>query len=172
MQQFPDITSVLTTVPWAVIDGVATRLYMPERVTQDLDIVVRQEDGAEVRRMLVDGGFGLQGKLGVGGSSWTSPSGANLDVVETDAPWLDQALAEALHNRDVQGMPVLPLAYLVLMKFESGRVQDLADVTRMLGQADQQGLQAVQRLFAEYLPAEMDDLESLIVLGQMEANPS
>ena len=57
------------------------------------------------------------------------------------------------------------------MKFESGRVQDLADVARMLGQADAAMLVAVRQVFTRYLPNEIDDLESLIILGQMEENP-
>jgi hypothetical protein len=63
------------------------------------------------------------------------------------------------------------LAYLVLIRFESGRVQDLTDVTRMLGQAGLGMLEAVRQVFAEHLPDEMEDLESLIVLGKMEASP-
>jgi hypothetical protein len=169
--QVPDLTPVLTTLPWAVVGGVATRLYMLERATQDLNIVMRQEDGEEVRRRLAGASFRYQGDLAVGGSSWTGPSGSNLDVLEMEAPWLDCALAEAQHNRDTQGMPVLPLAYLVLMKFQSGQVQDVADVARMLGQADQDRLQAVRQLFIQYLPDEMEDLESLIALGQIEMNP-
>jgi hypothetical protein len=94
-----------------------------------------------------------------------------IDVVEVEAPWLERALAEAQHNRDMQGLPVLPLPYLVLMKFQAGRVQDLADVTRMLGQASPESLAAVRRLFRQYQPDGLEDVESLIVLGKMETQP-
>ncbi len=169
--EFPDLRPVLTALRWAVIGGVATRLYMPEQATQDLDIVVRREDGVQARATLAAAGFRYQSELSIGGSSWASPDGANLDVVEMEATWLSHALEEAQFNRDAQGLPVLPLAYLVLIKFESGRVQDLADVTRMLGQAGPEMLEAVKHVFAEQLPDELDDLESLIVLGKMEASP-
>lgn len=168
--QFPDLTPILTSVPWAVVGGVATRLYMPERATDDLDILVRDEDGDEVRRRLQAAGFRLHGQLAIGGSTWIGPGGSNLDVLEMAAPWLVPALDGAQLNLDAQGLPVLPLAYLALMKFESGRVQDLADVTRMLGQANLAALEEVRRVFAQYLPDELDDLESFIALGQMEAN--
>lgn len=88
-----------------------------------------------------------------------------------ETAWLDRALQGANLNRDSQGLPVLPLAYLVLMKFEAGRVQDLADVTRMLGQADEEILEAAGQVFCEHLPDDIDDLESLIILGQMEVDP-
>ena len=171
LAQFPNPTLVLSNLRWAVIGGVATRLYMPERATQVLDVLVHPEDGEEVRRRLAAAGFRHQGELAVGGSSWTGPDGSYLDVIEMGAPWLSQALAEAQHNRDAQGMPVLPLPYLVLMKFQAGRVQDLADVARMLGQASPDRLQAVRQLFIRYQPDDIDDLESLIVLGQIEMNP-
>ena len=31
-RKWPDLTSVLIDIPWAVVGGVATRAYMPERV--------------------------------------------------------------------------------------------------------------------------------------------
>jgi hypothetical protein len=169
--EFPDLRPVLTTLQWAVIGGVVTRLYMPERATQDLDIVVRREDGGQARATLAAAGFRYQSELWIGGSSWSSPNGMNLDVVEMEATWLGQALEETQFNRDAQGFPVLPLAYLVLIKFESGKVQDLADVTRMLGQADLESLEVVKQVLAEHLPDEIDDLESLILLGKMESGP-
>ena len=55
--EFPDLRPVLTTLQWAVIGGVVTRLYMPERATQDLDIVVRREDGGQARATLAAAGI-------------------------------------------------------------------------------------------------------------------
>lgn len=169
--QFQDLSPILKPILWAVVGAVATRLYMPERSTQDLDIAVRRKDREEVRRSLAAAGFSYQGELAVGGSTWASSDGTPVDVVEAGDPWSAQALAEAQQNRDAQGLPVLPLPYLVLMKFQSGRVQELADVTRMLGQANEEMLTAVRQLFAQYAPEDMEDLESLIVLGQIEMQP-
>jgi hypothetical protein len=169
--QVPDLAPILGPIPWAVVGAVATRLYMPERTTRDLDIAVRNEDVLEVRRRLAEAGFKYQRELSIGGSSWLSPEGIQVDVLELAEPWLAQALLEAQRNRDAQGLPVLPLPYLVLMKFQAGRVQDLADATRMLGQAEEEVLGAVRRLFAHYSPADLEDLESLIMLGRMEIQP-
>jgi hypothetical protein len=91
-----------------------------------------------------------------------------VDVVECHEPWFAQAVAEAQHNRDLQGLPVLPMSYLVLMKFQAGRVQDLADITRMLGQAGEETLASVRAVFTRWLPGETEDLESLITLGRLE----
>lgn len=167
--QFPDLQPVLKDVLWAVVGAAATRLYMPERMTQDLDILVRREDTAQVREKLTEAGFTYEGELSIGGSSWVLPDGFVLDVLECGDPWCAQALAEAQTNRDNHGAPVLPLPYLVLMKFQASRAQDLADVTRMLGQASSEQLAAVRDLFRQRQPDEREDLESLIQLGQLEA---
>lgn len=168
MAQFPDLQPVLGPVQWAVVGAAATRLYMPERVTQDLDIVIRSRDAKEVRQRLESEGFSYQGELSIGGSHWLSRDQKHLDVIECSEEWIDQALEEARTNRDAQGLPVLPLPYLVLMKFKSGRVQDLADATRMLGQADARMLDSTRRLFARTAPGDLEDVESLITLGQLE----
>lgn len=168
LSQWPDLTPVLGPLLWAVIGAAATRLYMPERATRDLDIMVRALDDPEVRKRLAAAGFLYQGELSIGGSSWLSPDGVPVDVVECGEPWFAQAVQEAQANRDAQGLPVLPLPYLALMKFQAGRLQDLADVARMLGQADEAALLAVRGLFARWLPEGSEDLKSLIALGRLE----
>jgi len=105
------------------------------------------------------------------GTVKVAPEGSPVDVVELGQPWSAQALAEARDNQDPQGLPVLPLPYLVLMKFEAGRLQDLADVARMLGQATEGMLGAVRRLFGAFHAEDREDLESLIALGQLEMGP-
>ncbi|MBI2965413.1 MAG: hypothetical protein HYY34_04320 [Chloroflexi bacterium] len=168
---FPDLTRVLTGVPWAVVGAAATRMYMPERATRDLDIVVHTHHASEARKRLLEAGYQMVGNLSIGGSSWTSPGGQEVDVLESDAPWLGEALSRAQANRDPQGLPVLPLPPLALMKTQAGRVQDLADVARMLGQASSAALDEVRSLFRRYAPEDLEDLESLITLGQMETGP-
>ncbi len=54
------------------------------------------------------------------------------------------------------------------MKLEASRSQDLTDVTRMLGWADENTLDSVRRVIKTYMPNVMEDLESLIVLGKLE----
>ncbi len=166
--QFPDLRPVLAPVGWAVIGAAATRLYMPERVTDDLDILVRAEDAGTVRQLLTEAGFSPLGALSIGGNRWTAPDGFPVDVIECREAWRDQALSEAASNRDPHGSPVLTLPYLVLLKLGAGRVQDLADATRMLGLADSETLEAVRTAFRRWRPEECDDLESLITLGQLE----
>ena len=163
-----DLSPILSPIRWAVVGAAATRLYMPERYTRDLDIAIRFEDAQVVRKKLTDAKFTHAGELSIGGSTWRALDGQMIDVIEGHEAWWADALNEAQSNRDAQGLPILPLRYLVLMKFQSGRVQDIADVTRMLGQADEKSIDATRALFKQYAPADLSDLESLITLGKLE----
>ena len=166
---WPDLTSILHPVPWAVVGAVATRLYMPERMTRDLDVVVAASDGPEARRRFVAAGFIEQGALTIGGASWRTPQGEAVDVIEGHDAWWAEALSQAQANRDAQGLPILPLHFLVLMKVRAGRVQDLADATRMLGHADEPSLERTRAVFDQWAPGDAEDLDSLIRLGRLES---
>lgn len=172
MLQWPNLTAVLAPLPWAVIGAAATRLYMPERLTRDLDIAVCVEDAETVYRQLSNAGYTLLGTLSIGGTRWQSPGGVPVDVIEGSDPWWPAALNEAQSNRDEQGLPVLPLPYLVLIKFNASRTIDLGDIARMLGLADEVALAQVRGVFQQYAPADMNDLESLIILGKLELDSS
>jgi hypothetical protein len=54
------------------------------------------------------------------------------------------------------------------MKLAASRVQDAADLSRMLGLASEEDLARVRAVVARYAPDEADDVESLIYLGRVE----
>jgi hypothetical protein len=165
--RWPDLTDVLRDIPWAVVGGVATSRYMPERFTHDLDIGIRSEDAVDVANRLRSAGYMFQSNLSIGGSSWQSPSGIPIDIIEGEESWWPEALDEARTNLNAAGAPVLPLAYLTMMKILSGRPQDTGDVSRMLGAAADEDLDRIRRIVAERAPDLSEDLESLIVVGQL-----
>ena len=166
--QWPDLTLILAPIHWAVVGAAATRLYMPERATKDFDIAVAVSEADSVRRILAAAGYVRAGELSIGGSRWQSPDGLQIDVIEGHDSWWPQALAEAQSNRDDQGLPILPFAYLILMKFNASRTIDLGDITRMLGLASEVELERVRNLFRHYAPDDLQDLESLVLLGKLE----
>ena len=166
--RWPDLAQALVGVPWAVTGAVAARLYMPERNTRDLDVLVLARDAEQVAVLLTNAGFTGAGRLAIGGSTWIAPDGTPVDVIEGEDAWVADALAEAGRNPDAQGLPILPLPYLVLMKLAASRLQDLADVSRMLGGADQAQLERTRATVREHAPELVDDLESLIYLGRLE----
>ncbi len=165
-----DLRNVLGDIPWAVVGGVATRMYMAERATLDLDILIRPRDSATVKAKLERAGFEFQQPLLITRTAWKSPDGQMLDVFELADAWVDEALMSLA--RDPQGLPVLKLPYLVLMKLQPSRTQDLADVTRMLGGATEDELEDVRNTVATFLNESSSDLESLIQLGKLERQNS
>jgi len=166
MNPWPDLRPILQGISWAITGGVATRAYMPERVTQGLDILVRRQDGEEVRQRLEGAGYCYVSSLAVPGFLVRSPEGVEVDVLLGDAPWVEEALAQP--RQDPAGYPILDLPYLVLMKMASSRAQDVADTTRMLGLASEEELARVREAVARHALQETEDLESLIYLGQVE----
>ncbi|HTE19248.1 MAG TPA: hypothetical protein VK689_12815 [Armatimonadota bacterium] len=168
VRRWPDLKEVLGDIPWAVVGGVATRRYMPERNTLDLDIIIARSDAGRVSRRFRSGGYHYSGALAVGGETWRSADGTEIDVLFAKEAWLLDGLARAEGNPDAQGLPVLPLPQLTLMKLRSGRVQDIADVSRMLGAASADELDAVRSLFLREEPESLEDVESLIQLGGLE----
>lgn len=165
---WPDLTPVLGDIPWATVGAVATRLYMPERVTADIDIVVSADRAADARSRLSAAGYAFEGDLSIGGSGWSSPEGLHLDLIEGTESWWQQAITEAQNNRDQQGLPTLPLPYLVLMKLQVSRMQDVTDVGRMLAVTSDQALAQVRNALAKYASELSDDLDSIIALGKLE----
>jgi hypothetical protein len=171
MKQWPDLTGVLGDIRWATVEGVATRHYAPERATVDLDALIERSTAPASRQRLQAAGFHFVGELTVGGSTRTAPDGTAVDLLEADAPWVTTALEQAQQNRDLQGLPVLPFPYFIVMKLQSGRTLHLADVTRMLGLASDADLDATREAIRQLMPDAVDDLESMIVLGRMEMQP-
>ncbi len=163
-----DLRKILANNPWAVVGGVATRAYMAERMTLDLDILVHKRDSASVRHALTRAEYLFQQELLIGGSMWESPDKRTLDVLEREDDWVDEALRNV--GEDPQGLPVVKLPYLVLMKLQSSRTQDIADVSRMLGGADESTLAEVVRVAEMYLSESVEDVRSLIQLGKLERN--
>jgi hypothetical protein len=156
----------LGDVRFVIVGGLATARYMPQRMTLDTDILIASEDLEEAEEALRSGGCRRLGPLSVGGSTWLMPGGRTLDVLALRRPWLREALESA--SRGETGRPYVAVPYLVLMKLESGRLQDLADISRMLGFAEESPLDETRRIVSQYRPEDAEDLESMIRLGKLE----
>jgi len=166
MNPWPDLRPILKGIDWAIVGGVATRAYMPERMTKDLDIIVRQKDGEIAVKKLEQAGYHIVSQLSIPGHLMLSADGAELDVIFGNYPWLEDALNHTAN--DPAGYPIVKLPYLILLKMEAQRAQDWADVSRMLGWASDADLDEVRAVVKRYMPEDMEDLESLIFIGKKE----
>jgi hypothetical protein len=161
-----DLNRIIQKTPFAVVGGVATRLYMPERMTLDIDILVSSQEAPGLYQELHEASGKKIGMLTIGGSSWQLPDGTVLDVIESPEAWVPQAVQNP--NIDPTGLPIVALPYLVLMKLQASRAQDIADLSRMLGGADEALLGQVRTVVKTYMEDAAEDLESLIMLGKLE----
>ncbi len=166
MNPWPDLRPILKGIDWAIVGGVATRAYMPERMTKDLDVLVHESDGDTVVKRLEGAGYRIASHLAIPGYLMVSPEGVEVDIIFGDYPWLKQALADL--GQDPAGYPVLKLPYITLMKMGAQRAQDWADVSRMLGWASDTDLDKVRAVVKRYAPEDLEDLESLIFIGKKE----
>lgn len=166
MKFWPDLRPILHGLRWAIVGGVATRAYMPERETQDLDVLIHHEDREDAIERLEAVGYVRVSRLAVPGYLFRSPEGVEVDVIFGEYAWIDDALRQM--RRDPADYPVLDLPFLILMKAEASRVQDLGDLSRMLGLAPPEELQRIRAVITRHAPHLKEDIESLIYLGQME----
>ena len=57
MQPIPDVHTILGAIPWVVVDGIALRAYMPERMTLDVDILIHERNSSAAREAFVAAGY-------------------------------------------------------------------------------------------------------------------
>ncbi len=166
MNPWPDLRPILKGIDWAIIGGVATRAYMPERMTKDLDIMVHKNDGEAAVKKLEQAGYRVVSHLAVPGYLMLSPDGVELDVIFGSYPWLKEALGHPAY--DPAGYPVVKLPYLIILKMAVQRARDLGDLGTMLGWASDGDLDEVRAVVKRYVPEDLEDLESLIFIGKKE----
>ena len=166
MNPWPDLRPILKGIVWAMVGGVATRVYMPERMTKDMDILVHQADGEKAIKKLEGAGYRVLADLAIPGCSMLSPDGIEVDILFGNYPWLKEALTNT--RDDAAGYPTIGLPYLTILKMAAQRAQDWADVSRMLGWASEEDLDEVRAVVKRYAAEDLQDLESLIFIGKKE----
>ena len=122
MITWPDLRIVLQGIRWAVVGAVATRAYMPERMTRDLDILVHYRDGDEALARLKNAGYKVASGLSIPGYLLNAPDSTEIKLLLIPFEWIDEAFQQG--KRDAADYPVLDLPYLVLLKIETSRAQD------------------------------------------------
>ena len=159
---------------YAIVGGVATRAYQPERATKDVDVLIAPDAIAQARAALESAGGRRIGtlampdsQLGLAGETWMTRDDGEVDILWSSDAWAAEALRDI--RRDQTGAPVVSLAFLVLMKLDASRSVDQGDLARMLGLADDVALDETRNVVRRYLGADVaQDVESYITLGRLE----
>ena len=155
----------------AVTGAVAANAYMPPRHTGDLDLALRLTDLPNGGLALTEAGWEFLGDLqlyeDLRGTAWKKGH-REIDLIGLPGALGQTAIADAQGNRLVAGLPTLTLPYVVVMKLISARPQDTADISRMLGPASDETLNAVRAVVRRRRPGEIEELEQMIALGKLE----
>lgn len=168
VQQLPNLKEILQVIRWALIGAMALRAYAPERMTQDVDILIHASDEPAARSAFVAAGYRVSGAVSAGRLT-ALPLDAEerrIDVVASDDPWLNEALDHP--SFDPAGFPVLPRRFLVLMTLQAGRAQDVADITRLLRTADRNERGLIRTIIARHAPDLVEDYAALVTLTDLE----
>jgi hypothetical protein len=169
-----NLAQLFAGIPYLVVGGIATRSYMPERATKDIDILVSSQYYDDAAARLRREGWQIVHSLSFPGSSlglrgdlWKFGD-AQIDLITTDKRWAEDAFSAP--QIDSLGTRVIALPYLVLMKLDSARPQDTADITRMLAFADDPTLSKAREVVGRYArdSEAIEDFESLLEIGRWE----
>lgn len=173
MEWWRGVDRDLTGIPHALVGAAASNVYMAPRMTADLDVAVVVRDLARAEALLTACEYERLGDLTMSldpllaGSRWRTPAGESVDLIGIGHGWAATAIAQA-QEAPWQGLPVMPMPYLVLMKLISSRAVDTADLQRVLGAASAEQWLEVRDLVSRLRPQDLDDLDALRQIGLWE----
>ncbi len=165
-QHTPDISKIIQKTPYVITGGIATKLYMAEINSSNLDIFVLHEDAKLINQELQNTSAYYLQDLDYGGTLWVLPDDTLLSVIYLNEPWAKDAIYNP--NFSPHGLPVVKLPYLVLTKLRLSRFKDLADLSRMLGGASNLELDEVRKIIKLYYSEALEDMEEILWAGRLE----
>jgi hypothetical protein len=116
-------------IPFAVDGGFAVIEHGYERFTKGVDLLVYARDLLQAMSVLRGAGF-RGGRTPIGARLRDEETGVNVDLLGTAFEGDERALARSTCAR--RPLPVLSVEHLILMKLETGRTKDEADVVELL----------------------------------------
>jgi len=116
-------------VPFAVAGGFAVIEHGYERFTKDVDLLVYAADLLRAMKALRAAGL-RGGRTPIGAKMRDEGTGVEVDLLGTAFEGDERALARSVRARGL--LPVIPVVHLILMKLETGRLQDEADIVELL----------------------------------------
>ncbi|MEM8506154.1 MAG: hypothetical protein AAF716_23765 [Cyanobacteria bacterium P01_D01_bin.1] len=177
MLSLPRLKALLPNdLPYAIIGGIATTFYMPARTTQDLDLLILSDDAERLEQALVHQRWTQienihirSDGIEITGGAWRSIEGELLDLLYTsDLTWARTALQPENTTITPDGLRVIALPYLILLKLLARRNRDILDIEEMLQYCDEQKIADIRAVVANVMPILSEDLEQHIAIAQMD----
>ena len=137
--------------PFAVVGGFAVIEHGYERFTKDVNLLVFVRDLHRTMDALRAAGF-RGNRTPIGAKMHDAQTNVDVDLLGTAFEGDERALVSAVRTRGL--LPVIPVAHLILMKLESARSQDHADIVALLkaGASPRAVAGYLRRTWPELLP--------------------
>lgn len=155
-----------TGLRYVIVGGVASAQYQPARFTEDIDLMVLTETSATVEQALRQAGWTQLGIISFGGSSWQSPNGELIDLLHApEQAWVTAALDNPITT--AEGLQMVDLPYLLILKLSATRAVDLSDIIGMLQQASDNEKQRIRQIIETYRSDLLEDFEQFVAIAQL-----
>ena len=153
-------------LPYVIVGGMAAAYYQPARFTEDIDLMLLAEISTVVEQALSQAGWTQLGIISFGGSSWQSPNGELIDLLHApDQSWVSAALDFPI--KTPEGLPVIDLPYLLILKLSATRAVDISDIVGMLQQANEIEKQRIRQIIAAHRLDLLEDFDQFAAIAQL-----
>jgi hypothetical protein len=151
---------------YVIVGGMAAAYYQPARFTEDIDLMVLAEVSTTVEQALSQAGWTQLGIISFGGSSWQSPNGELINLLHApDQSWVSAALDFPITTPE--GLPVIDLPYLLILKLAATRAVDISDIVGMLQQANEPEKQRIRQVIATHRNDLLEDFDQFEAIAQL-----
>lgn len=169
-QMLPSPETLKSLLPsglrYIIVGGMASAHYQPARFTEDIDLMVLAEDSVIVEQSLRRDGWTQLGVISFGGSSWQSDDGELIDLLHAPAqPWVVAALDSPIETPE--GLQIIDLPYLIILKLSATRAVDISDIVGMLQHANDAEKQRVRQVIERYRDDLLEDFDQFSAIAQL-----
>ncbi|MEL7360178.1 MAG: hypothetical protein AAFN40_27060 [Cyanobacteria bacterium J06560_6] len=157
---------LLKDLRYVVVGGIASAQYQPARFTKSVELMVLSEESTTVEQALRSAGWAQLGVISFGGSSWQSQNGELIDLLHApDQSWVTAALNAPVMTPE--GLPIIDLPYLLILKLSATRAVDISDIVGMLQHASDAEKQRIRQTIETHRSDLLEDFDQFNAIAQL-----
>ena len=146
--------------------GIASAHYQPARFTEDVVLMVLAEEATVVEQALQAAGWSRLGIVSFGGSSWQSAKGELIDLLHApNQSWVTAALDAPVKTSE--GLQIIDLPYLIILKLSATRAVDISDIVGMLQHASDDERVRIRQVIETHRSDLLEDFEQFSAIAQL-----
>jgi hypothetical protein len=151
---------------YVVVGGVASAHYQPARFTEDIDLMVLAEDAAVVEHTLQLAGWSQLGIISFDSSSWRSTEGKLINLLHApEQSWVTAALDTPIET--LEGLQIIDLPYLIILKLSATRAVDIGDIVGMLQHATEDETVRIRQAIETHRSDLLEDFEQFNEIARL-----